>query len=152
MQESDPNRPVEPNNRLGRISKNAAFLMMMAVMLLFVIRSMSGPDQAVLDLTYTEFNDHLNADRVDQVTFRDRAVTGEFRQPVREEGEDFDRFRSRLPGEVGDQLLEDLIARGVVVSAEATERGLGTVLLGLLPWLLFIAFWICCEKIIKYGR
>ena len=54
MQESDPNRPVEPNNRLGRISKNAAFLMMMAVMLLFVIRSMSGPDQAVLDpVSYT---------------------------------------------------------------------------------------------------
>ena len=74
MQESDPNRPVEPNNRLGRISKNAAFLMMMAVMLLFVIRSMSGPDQAVLDLTYTEFNDHLNADRVDQVTFRDLSL------------------------------------------------------------------------------
>ncbi|SVE26445.1 uncharacterized protein METZ01_LOCUS479299, partial [marine metagenome] len=57
MQESDPNRPVEPNNRLGRISKNAAFLMMMAVMLLFLIRAMGSPDQAVLELTYTEFND-----------------------------------------------------------------------------------------------
>ena len=75
MQESDPNKPVEPNNRLGRISKNAAFLMMMAVMLLFLMRAMGSPDQAVLELTYTEFNDHLNADRVDQVTFRDRAVS-----------------------------------------------------------------------------
>mgnify|MGYP001250569291 CR=1 FL=1 len=151
MQESDPNKPVEPNNRLGRISKNAAFLMMMAVMLLFLMRAMGSPDQAVLELTYTEFNDHLNADRVDQVTFRDRAVTGEFRQPVREEGEDFARFRTRLPGEVGDQLLEDLIARGVVVSAEATERGLGTVLLGLLPWLLFIAFWIWIFRTMQGG-
>ena len=77
MSETDPTRPEEPNNRLGRISKNAAFLMMMALMLLFAIRVVGSPDQAVLELTYTEFNEHLNADRVDQVTFRDRAVVGE---------------------------------------------------------------------------
>jgi cell division protease FtsH len=151
MSEKEPLRPEEPDNRLGRISKNAAFLMMMLVMLLIAIRIVGSQDQAVADLTYTEFREHVEANRLDNVTFRDRAVEGELRQPARKDGQEYTHFRSRLPGEVSDTFIDDLLALGVAVDAEATERGIGTYLLSVLPWLLFIAFWIWIFRTMQGG-
>ena len=151
MSEKEPLRPEEPDNRLGRISKNAAFLMMMVVMLIFAIRIVGSQDQAVADLTYTEFRQHVEADRLDNVTFRDRAVEGELRQPARKDGQEYTHFRSRLPGEVSDAFIDELLALGVAVDAEATERGIGTYLLSVLPWLLFIAFWIWIFRTMQGG-
>jgi cell division protease FtsH len=151
MADRDPIRPDEPNNRLGRISKNAAFLMMMALMLLFAIRLVGSQDQAVAELTYTEFRDHLSADRIDRVTFRERAVYGELKQPERRDGQEFVRFRTRLPADVSDDLTDEMRTRGVVMTAEPAERGIGTYLLGALPWLLFIAFWIWIFRTMQGG-
>ncbi len=151
MPEKDPPRPDGPNNRLGRISKNAAFLMMMALMLLFAIRIVGSQDQAVADLTYTEFRENLSADHINKVTFRDRAVEGEFKQPVRKDGQDYVRFRTRLPGDLTDGLLAELQSEGVVIDAEQPERGIGTYLFSALPWLLFIAFWIWIFRTMQGG-
>ena len=151
MPERDPIRPEGPDNRLGRISKNAAFLMMMALMLLFAIRVVGSQDQAVADLTYTEFRQHVEADQLDNVTFRERAVEGELRQAARKDGQEYTRFRTRLPGEVSDALVNELLALGVAVDAEPAERGIGTYLLSALPWLLFIAFWIWIFRTMQGG-
>jgi cell division protease FtsH len=124
---------------------------MMALMLLFAIRIVGSQDQAVADLTYTEFRQHVEADRLDNVTFRDRAVEGELRQPARKDGQEYTQFRSRLPGEVSDAFIDELLALGVAVDAEATERGIGTYLLSVLPWLLFIAFWIWIFRTMQGG-
>jgi cell division protease FtsH len=125
--------------------------MMMALMLLFAIRIVGSQDQAVVDLTYTEFRQHVDANRLDNVTFRDRAVEGELREPARKDGQEYTRFRSRLPGEVGDAFVDELLALGVVVDAEPAERGIGTYLLSVLPWLLFIAFWIWIFRTMQGG-
>ncbi|HET9948244.1 MAG TPA: ATP-dependent zinc metalloprotease FtsH, partial [Longimicrobiales bacterium] len=133
------------------MSKNAAFLMLMALMLLFAVRVVSSQDQAVADLTYTEFRRHVEENHIDRVTFRDVAVEGEFNQPVRRDGVEYVRFRTRLPGEVSDAFLNNLDQRGVIVRAEAPERGLGTYLFTALPWLLFIAFWIWIFRTMQGG-
>ncbi|HUF76790.1 MAG TPA: ATP-dependent zinc metalloprotease FtsH [Longimicrobiales bacterium] len=151
MPEKDPIRPEEPDNRLGRISKNAAFLMMMALMLLFAIRVVGSQDRAVAELTYTEFRQHIEADRLDNVTFRERGVVGELRQPATKDGQDYTEFRTRLPGEVSDGLVDQLLSLGVEVDAEPAERGFGTYLLSALPWLLFIAFWIWIFRTMQGG-
>ncbi len=151
MSENDPNRTDDPNNRLGRISKNAAFLMMMALMLLFAIQVVGRQENPVAELTYTEFTNHLSSDRVSEVTFRDRAVEGEFRQPVRRDDREFVRFQTMLPGELTDGLLQEMQSRGVVVDAEPPQRGVGTFLLTALPWLLFIAFWIWIFRTMQGG-
>jgi cell division protease FtsH len=151
MSQTDPTRHDEQDNRLGRISKNAAFLMMMALMLLFAIQVVGGQDDPVATLTYSDFTRHVSADRVDEVTFRDRAVTGSFKQPVRVEDRDFVRFRTMVPGDVSDRLLQELETRGVIVDAELPQRGVGTLLLQALPWLLFIAFWIWIFRTMQGG-
>ena len=105
MSETDPNRPEEPNNRLGRMSRNAALLMMMALLLLLAL-NIGGSDETVATFSYTEFREHLAADRISEVTFSDRVVEGELTRPVPgENGEDFTSFKTRLPGDLPDALL-----------------------------------------------
>ena len=150
MPEKQPNRP-DPDNRVGRLSKNAAFLMMMALMFLLAIQIMRGQGELVADFTYTEFRAHLAEGRVHKVLFRDRQLEGELTQPVVREGQEFTQFETRLPGDVTDGLLQELAERNVIVEAEATETGWGTLLLTTLPWLLFIAFWIWIFRTMQGG-
>jgi cell division protease FtsH len=150
MPENQPNR-TDPENRVGRLSKNAAFMMMMALMLLLAIQMVRGQGEVIADFTYTEFREHLAEGRVHKVIFRDRQLEGELTQPVVREGQEFTRFDTRLPGEVTDGLLEELAQRNVIVEAERTETGWGTLLLTALPWLLFIAFWIWIFRTMQGG-
>jgi cell division protease FtsH len=124
---------------------------MMALMLLFAIQVVGRSDDPVLDLNYTEFTRNLDEDRINQVTFRDRAVEGEFKAPLRRDDRDYVRFHTMLPGELSDGLLEKLQAKGVIVDAEAAQRGIGTFLLNALPWLLFIGFWIWIIRTMQGG-
>jgi cell division protease FtsH len=151
MSQTDPTRNDDQNNRLGRISKNAAFLMMMALMLLLAIQVLGRPDDPVTSISYSVFTEHVSADRVNEVTFRDRAVEGEFTQPVRSDDQDFVRFRTMVPGDVSEGLLDELQSRGVIINAQPLQRGIGTLLLQALPWLLFIAFWIWILRTMQGG-
>ena len=150
MPDNQPNRP-DPDNRVGRLSKNAAFLMMMALMLLLAIQMVRGQGEVVADFTYTEFREHLAEGRVHSVIFRDRQLEGELTQPVVREGQEYTQFETRLPGEVTDGPLEELAQRDVIVEAEPTDTGWGTLLLTALPWLLFIAFWIWIFRTMQGG-
>jgi cell division protease FtsH len=150
MPDNQPNSP-DPDNRVGRLSKNAAFLMMMALMLLLTIQMVRGQGEALADFSYTEFREHLADGRIHSVTFRDRQVEGELTQPVTRDGQEFTEFETRLPGEVTDGLLEELGQRNVIVEAEPTETGWGTLLITMLPWLLFIAFWIWIFRTMQGG-
>ena len=150
MSESDPTRPDEPN-RLGRVSKNAAFLMMMALLLLLAVRLVGSQEPAALELNLTEFMEHLRADRIDNVIFRERVILGEFRTPVQRDAQDFTAFHTRLTNDPPQTLIDELEAHRVVISAEAAQRGVGTLLIQMLPWVLFIAFWIWIFRTMQGG-
>ena len=125
--------------------------MMMALMLLLAIQIMRGQGEVAADFTYTEFRAHLAEGRVHKVVFRDRQLEGELTQPIVREGQEFTTFETRLPGDVTDGLLQELADRNVIVEAEATDTGWGTLLLTALPWLLFIAFWIWIFRTMQGG-
>src|SRR5690606_35038410 len=150
MPDKHPNRP-DPDNRVGRLSKNAAFLMMMALMLLLAIQIVRGQGEMAAEFTYTEFREFVAEGRVYKVTFKDRVVEGELNGPITRNGQEFVRFESRLPGDLTDGLLTELESQGVIVEAEPTEVGWGTLLLTALRWLLFIAFWIWIFRTMQGG-
>ena len=149
---NDPIKP-DPNQRLGRISKNAAFLMLSAVVLLLLMQSMRGQENAPARISYSQFLEYLDQGLVYKVTFRDRALDGEFKGPIEIEGEGTESytFESMTPGDVTDGLLADLARQDVIVDAEQPEAGWGTFLLTALPWLLFIAFWIWIFRTMQGG-
>jgi cell division protease FtsH len=146
----DPIKP-DPNQRLGKISKNAAFLMLMALVLLFMIQMVRGQEGGPARITYTQFTDYLNEGRVHKVVFRDQEIEGELRSPVTIEGQEYIEFEARSPGDVTDGLLSELADAGVIIDAERPEAGWGTFLLTALPWLLFIAFWIWIFRTMQGG-
>lgn len=147
---NDPIKP-DPNQRLGRISKNAAFLMLSAVVFLLLMQSIRGQENAPARISYSEFIQYLDQGAVHKVTFRDRSIEGEFERTTSIEGVDFNTFESMTPGDVTDGLLSELARQDVIVDAEQPEAGWGTFLLTALPWLLFIAFWIWIFRTMQGG-
>ena len=150
MPESDPNRP-DANNRLGRVSKNAAFLMMMVLMLLLAVQFVRNQEETRAEITYTRFMRQLNNGNVFEVTVIDRRIEGELRAPIIEQELEVTRFEVTLPSDVTDGLLEAFESNDVIIQAESPEAGWGTLLIGALPWLLFIAFWIWIFRTMQGG-
>ncbi len=150
MPEPDPNRP-DGSNRLGRVSKNAAFLMMMVLMLLLAVQFVRRQEPTRTEITYTNFMRQLNTGNVFEVTVIDRRIEGELRAPIMEQELEVTRFEVTLPSEVTDGLLEAFQANDVIIQAESPEAGWGTLLIGALPWLLFIAFWIWIFRAMQGG-
>ena len=150
MPESDPNRP-DANNRLGRVSKNAAFLMMLVLMLLLAVQFVRSQEETRSEITYTRFMRQLNNGNVFEVTVIDRRIEGELRAPIMEQELEVTRFEVTLPSDVTDGLLEAFESNDVIIQAESPEAGWGTLLIGALPWLLFIAFWIWIFRTMQGG-
>ena len=142
MPEPDPIRPND-DKPLGRISKNAALLGLMALLFLMGIQFVRNNDSESAEITYTEFRAQLRAGNVHRVTVKDREIDGELR--------DGEVFELTLPGEITDGLIEDLEAEDVIIEAVTSQPGWGTLLLGALPWLLFIAFWIWIFRTMQGG-
>ena len=150
MSETDPNRP-DSNNRLGRVSKNAMFLMMMVLMLLLAVQFVRNQEETRAEITYTNFMRQLNNGNVFEVTVIDRSIEGELRAPITEQDLEVTRFEVTLPSDVTDGLLEAFESHDVIVRAESPEAGWGTILISVLPWLLFIAFWIWIFRTMQGG-
>ena len=113
---------------------------------------MRGQEQAAIDFTYTEFRTQLDADNILEVTVvESRRIEGELRAPRMEEGREFQNFTTMLPGEISAELLADLEQHDVEISGQLETRGWGTVLVTMLPWILFIAFWIWIFRTMQGG-
>ena len=146
----DPIRPKD-DNRLGRLSKNTAFLMMMVLMLLLAVQFVRGEEETIEEITFTEFRSQLSSGNIHEVTVIDRKIEGELRAPSANQNGEFIKFGVTLPGDLTDGLLADLEAGDVIVKAETAEPGWGTFLITALPWLLFIAFWIWIFRTMQGG-
>ncbi len=146
----DPIKP-DPSPGLGRLSKNAAFLMISALVLIFLIQTVRGQDGAPARITYSQFLEYLGEGRVLEVVFRDRAIEGELRAPVTIDGQEYFEFETRTPGDVTDGLLAELTAENVIIDAEQPQPGWGALLLSALPWLVIIGFWIWSFRTMQGG-
>ena len=96
----DPIKP-DPNQRMGRISKNAAFFALLALAAMFVVQSIRSQEDTPARVTYSQFIEYLDQGIIHKVVFRDRAVEGEFSAPTTIDGQEYVTFESMTPGDVG---------------------------------------------------
>ncbi len=137
---------------MTRFSKTGAFWLLLVLMTALAIQYMKGQDETSIELSYTEFKAQLGADNILEVTIvESRRVEGQLRTPRIEDDQEYQNFTTMLPGEVTAELLADLEQRDVEISGEMETRGWGTLLLGVLPWLLFIAFWFWIFRTMQGG-
>src|SRR5436190_2190520 len=76
-------------------------------------------------------------------------LTSDLKNPVNRDGQDLVHFQTNIPGNL--DLVPELRAHNLVVEVEPETTPLGTFILRVLPWLLFIAFWFWIFKTMQAG-
>jgi cell division protease FtsH len=152
MADLEPVRNNDPSGRWSRHSKTLALWVLIVLMSILAVQFVRGQENPSAAFTYTEFRQQLGSNNIHKVTVVDqRRVEGELRAPVVRNGQEMTNFETTLPGELTQELEEKLLAQGVIVEGKREEAGWGTILLGALPWLLFIAFWIWIFRTMQSG-
>ena len=152
MAEPDPLRTPDDGSKITRVSRTGAFWLLLVLLAALLVQLMRGQEDAAIEFTYTEFRTQLEADNILEVTVvESRRIEGELRAPRMEEGREFQKFTTMLPGEISAELLADLEQHDVEISGQLETRGWGTLLVGFLPWVLFIAFWIWIFRTMQGG-
>ncbi|MCJ7628706.1 MAG: ATP-dependent zinc metalloprotease FtsH [Longimicrobiales bacterium] len=152
MADREPKKTDPGTNPLARISRTASFWVLLALLSILAMQMFRGQQDAASEFSYSQFKEQLAAGNVDSVVVvQGNRLEGELRSPVIREGGETVKFRTMLPGEIQESLLARMEEQGVIISAEPDRQGLGTVLISILPWLLFIAFWIWIFRTMQGG-
>jgi cell division protease FtsH len=105
-------------------------------------------------VTYSQFIEQMNAGNIKSVTIKNLQVNGEFMKEMNIQSPDGKKtlgikmFQTFLPSFQGEDLLKRLEEKKVAVTVEPSEKGsfLWQFLIGLLPWVLIIGFWVIMMK------
>jgi cell division protease FtsH len=130
---------------MNDLVKNLLLWVVVAVVLMVVFQSFSPKAAATTPLTYDQFVQEVQGDRVSQVKI------GEDRTTITGERKDGTKFTTYAPGD--KDLVNDLLNHGVttVQAPPASGLSLGMILVNVLPWLLFIGIWVYFMRQMQQG-
>jgi cell division protease FtsH len=150
MADREPNRP-KPTSRWGRFSKVASLWVLVFLVPLVLIQLMDSREEGT-ELTYSQFSRELERGNIARVVIVEgMAVEGELRSAIPGEREPVSRFVVKLPVRDSEDLVSRLEAAGVSISAREADRDWWAAVLGFLPWLLIIGFWIFIARQMQSG-
>ena len=152
MADREPQQNDPGTNRFSSVSRKASFWILLALLSFLAMQMINGQQNAASEFTYSEFLGELDDANIDsaKVVLGNR-IEGSLRSPVRRGDEETVQFVTKLPGEIQESLLNRMVEQGVFIDADPDQRGLVTVLISVLPWLLFIAFWIWIFRTMQGG-
>jgi len=153
MADHDPKKNEPGSNRFSRVSRTASFWVLLVLLSVMAMQMFRSQEAASTEFSYSQFREQLEAANIDSlVVVQGNRLEGELRSPIiLPNGEETVDFKTMLPGEIQESLLTRMEEQGVIISAEPERQGLGTVLISILPWLLFIAFWIWIFRTMQGG-
>ena len=143
---SPPGKPG-PSEKPGRPGGYPGALWLLYALIVGVLVMLFAQQQpatpARVDIAYSEFRSLVETGAVEAVTLRGHVIEGELlgTRPLGEQRIEGASFKSRVPAMGDERLLPALESAGVRVSvAEAAAPGasLGSALLLLVPWLIFL--------------
>ena len=100
---------------------------------------------AVIDIPYSTFKTLVTVGGVEEVEIRGDAIIGRFETPqILIEGRPASEyFRTNVPAFGDEALLSALESSGIVITVQSEEEGnIWDALIGLIPWLLIIFFYL----------
>ena len=158
-----PNERQQPPPRNERqpqpdkSKKNRSILIWLVLFLFFLMAAQFLPrrgDSAVT-VSYTQFQQFLESDNIEQVTITEKLITGRLRQDsstvIEGTNQSLRDFKVYIPFDDPD-LVADLMARNVMVTAEPEATNWVGYLIAALPWLLLIGFWIFILRQMQSGQ
>ena len=104
-------------------------------------------------INYSQFMEQLDAGNIKSVSIKKLLVSGELAKevsmqlPGEKKPAQVKYFETILPAFQGEGLLPQLRAKKVVITVESAEQGyFWQILIGVLPWVLIIGFWVMMTK------
>ncbi|HDH05052.1 MAG TPA: cell division protein FtsH, partial [Nitrospirae bacterium] len=135
---------IDPQWRLGAV-------IILTFLLMIVWSQMQGSGGPIrYNIGYSQFLDQLDTNNIDSVLIRNLEVRGELKKeadvylPVRKKAVPVKIFQTFLPSFQGEDLISKLNEKNVLINVEPTEKlsPFWQFIVGLLPWVLIIGFWI----------
>ena len=125
-------------------------LLLTAVILFFwsQFTSVNGPKEYTI--SYSQFNEQLNAGNITSVTIKNLQMNGELKNETalrfsgEKEAKQVKYFQTFLPSFQGETILSSLKEKGVIINVEPPEKmsPFMQLIIGILPWVLIIGVWI----------
>ncbi|MBD3404435.1 ATP-dependent zinc metalloprotease FtsH [candidate division GN15 bacterium] len=104
-------------------------------------------DHDIAEITYSEFVQQIERENIAEVTFTERAVEGELREPTsfpsaNQSNRSFTKFKSRIPfPDVNYELISRLEQNGAKIVAKVEENYF-SILISILPWVVLVLIWL----------
>ena len=127
-------------------------IFLLVILMFFYIWSqifyLGKPEQ--YNINYTQFIEQLDTGNIKSVTIKDLEVLGEFNKeinlqlPGEKKTTAVKKFQTFLPSFQGEGLIKKLEEKNVIVNVEPSDKRsiVWQFLIGILPWLLIIGFWV----------
>ena len=113
--------------------------------------NLGAPQQYTIN--YSQFMEQLDAGNIKSVSIKKLLVDGELvkdvsiQLPVEKKPIQVKYFQTVLPAFQDETLLPELREKKVLITIESAEQGyLSQFLIGILPWVLIIGFWVMMMK------
>lgn len=104
-------------------------------------------------INYSQFMEQLDAGNIKSVSIKKLLVSGELAKevsiqlPGEKKPAQVKYFQTVLPAFQGEGLLPQLREKKVIITIESAEQGyFWQILIGVLPWVLIIGFWVLMTK------
>ncbi len=143
--------------RFGNFSKNLAFWLLIILLPITIFNFLSPKQSRIEDVKYSRFLEYVEQHRIAGVTIVEKKITGELaalpegpaagQTAAAVEGK---KFQTYIPFE-DPQLVERLRLAGVEINSAPPEVNWMTHLVGFLPWIVLIVFWLFFLRQIQSG-
>ena len=138
--------------------KKSKSLLIWAVLLLVFLMSAQffaqGANKDVF-ISYSQFQQYLQTENIEEVTITDKQIAGRLKQSsttvVEGVTKSFRDFNVFIPFDDPD-LVKELMAKGVMVTAQPQTTNWVGYLIAALPWLLLIGFWVFILRQMQSGQ
>ncbi|HEX6590085.1 MAG TPA: ATP-dependent zinc metalloprotease FtsH [Longimicrobiales bacterium] len=140
-----PEKKPEPGKggRWTRLSRTLSFWILVILVPFTIMQLAIGEKEQLFELSYTQFRNQLRANNIESVTIIEgKRVEGDLRRAVNQDGQRIENFHSLLPIEDSEEMLAELEAQGVAITAEEPKTNWWAILFQMWPLLLLVAFWV----------
>jgi cell division protease FtsH len=136
----------------GRFSKTLSFWVFILLIPVVLIRLAGPTSEQTSEVNYSDYKAQLNANNIREVTVSaGKNVTGTFRQPAAIGQKVAKRFTVQLPVANSQAEVDQLQARGVLITSTDPKPNLLSVVVSFLPWLLLIGFYLFLFRQMQSG-
>jgi cell division protease FtsH len=147
--------PPQKNKRdmnWGRFSKTFAFWILILLIPVALIQLSSQRDNQAPKISYTTYREYLARDAIRQVMITSgQEIQGEFRARMSINGKDVKKFTTHLPAQNSEKEIEALTAHNVLIEAQNARPSITGWIIGFLPWLLLIGFYLFLFRQMQAG-